>query len=183
MGHPNNSKEFQHLSIPVPGPGSPRKYGSPEEMQIAIDKYFASCWEEDWREEYIGDSKEKQWVQKFDHEGNPVMKLKERPTVTGLALALGFTTRLSLINYQHKDEFAPIVEQAKLKVEYYYEHGGADGEIHPATTIFALKNFGWTDTIQITGKNADERLTPEEIAVQIEAAKKKVIEPREIENV
>jgi hypothetical protein len=167
------------MPMPIPGPGKTPKYKDPSELTVLIDKYFESCWEEDWREEYIGESKQKQWVQKFDHEGKPIMKLKERPTVTGLALALGFTTRHSLINYQNKDDFAPIIEQAKLMVEHYYENGGAKGEIHPATTIFALKNFGWTDVIQIKGNDTSERLTPEEIAAQIDVAKRRLTAEKE----
>jgi hypothetical protein len=172
MGHQGNSEKYAHLNMPIPGPGATPKYSSPEELVGVIDKYFESCWEEDWREEYIGESKEKQWVQRFDHEGNPVVKLKERPTVTGLALALGFTTRQSLINYQHKDEFAPIIEKAKLMVEYFYEKGGASGEIRDAMAIFALKNFDWTDTVQIKNDTGEVRLTPDEVARQIEIARK-----------
>jgi hypothetical protein len=174
MGHPGNSDKYAYLSIPVPGPGAPKKYETPAELTKLIKDYFASCWEEDWREEYVGESKEKQWVQKFDHNGEPLMKLKERPTVTGLARALGFTTRQALMNYQHKDEFADTINAAKLLVEHYYENGGAKGEIHPATTIFALKNFGWTDVIQIKNTDTSDRLTSDEIAAQIEAAKKRI---------
>jgi len=64
-------------------------------------------------------------------------------TITGLALALGFHTRLSLINYQGKPEFMNTVKNAKLRVEHSYEialrNNGRAGE------IFGLKNFGWDD--------------------------------------
>ena len=150
MGHPNNTGKYAHLSIPVPGPGCKPKYDSPEQLEKLIDEYFASCWEEDWREEYIGDSKEKQWVQKFDHEGNPMMRLRERPTVTGLALALGFTTRLALIGYQNRDEFKDVIERAKLTVEKYYESGTVEGSVPQIAGIFALKNFA----LSMTSKNS-----------------------------
>ena len=47
--------------------GRPRKYSTPEEMQIVIDQYFD------------------------DH---------QKPTICGLALALGFAQRKSLLNYE-----------------------------------------------------------------------------------
>lgn len=66
-------------------------------------------------------------------------------TVTGLALALD-TTRDVLIDYQNKDEFSYAIKMAKEKVHNAYEKDlrrkGRSGD------IFALKNFGWTDTHQ-----------------------------------
>lgn len=64
-------------------------------------------------------------------------------TVTGLALALGFTSRQALLNYQDKEEFVDAVKKAKLKIEQDYEQSlrekGRSGD------IFGLKNFGWDD--------------------------------------
>ena len=67
---------------------------------------------------------------------------KEEWTITGLALALD-TYRQTLLNYEHKDGFMDAVKKAKLKVENSYEidlkKSGRSG------TIFALKNFDWSD--------------------------------------
>lgn len=95
--------------------GRPRKYDSPEQMQEAIDRYFESC----------------------DEEENPI-------TVTGLALALDFTSRKELINYEnYSEEFYHTIKKAKLRIEQAYEKRlvkrGNGGD------IFALKNFDWTD--------------------------------------
>ena len=50
------------------------------------------------------------------------MVINQRPpTVTGLALALGFTTRLSLLNYQGKKEFMNTITRAKTMIEAYTE--------------------------------------------------------------
>lgn len=72
---------------------------------------------------------------------------KETPenewTVTGLALALD-TYRDVLISYQEKDEFSHTIKKAKEKVHNSYEKDlrkkGRSGD------IFALKNFGWSDS-------------------------------------
>lgn len=66
----------------------------------------------------------------------------DKYTVTGLALALG-TSRQTLDNYQAREEFKDIIDEAKLIVENSYElslrENGRTGD------IFALKNFGWED--------------------------------------
>ncbi len=71
--------------------GRPRKFKSPEEMQKAIDAYFAACEAED----------------------QPL-------TVTGLALALD-TTRETIMDYQNKDEYSDTIKRAKLRVQNYAE--------------------------------------------------------------
>lgn len=64
-------------------------------------------------------------------------------TVTGLALAAGFVTRQSLLEYSEREEFGDAIRRAKLKVEQSYELGlrrrGNAGD------IFGLKNFNWKD--------------------------------------
>ena len=68
--------------------GRPPKYKSKEEIEEKIDAYFKEC-----EGEILKDEKGKTVFNKF---GNPVIINQKPPTVTGLALALGFTTRLSL---------------------------------------------------------------------------------------
>ena len=90
-------------------------------------------------------------------------------TITGLCLELN-TTRQTLINYQDKREFAEVINRAKSIIENAYEISlrkhGRSGD------IFALKNFGWRDNLEITGddkgdlsvaiKITDERRIKEE---------------------
>jgi len=149
----------------VPGLGGrPLKFNSAEELQQKIDAYFDSCWEESWKAIKDGDGVIVDWKQEFDKDGNPMRRLRERPTVTGLAIALG-TSRNVLIEYEkRRDEFSDLIQKAKTLVEYYYEKGVAEGDIHPATGIFALKNFGWTDVLQIHTNNTPEQLSPDDIA-------------------
>lgn len=65
---------------------------------------------------------------------------KEKATVTGLTLYLGFSSRASLDDYtKRSDEFSYIIKRAKLAVENSYELSGQSFD------IFALKNMGWKD--------------------------------------
>jgi len=67
----------------------------------------------------------------------------EPVTLTGLILALGLSSRQSLAEYEHRDEFSDSVKRAKLRCEHEYEKKLSGP--NPTGTIFALKNFGWSD--------------------------------------
>lgn len=70
----------------------------------------------------------------------------EEVTITGLALHLD-TDRITLMQYEKRDEFTNTVKRAKLAVEHAYEMDlRAKGR---AGDIFALKNFNWTDKQEI----------------------------------
>ena len=128
--------------------GRPPAFTSVEEMQVLIDKYFEEC-----------DGKPF-----LDKDGNPmrnkdgkIIRDDRRPyTVTGLALALGFNSRTSLLNYEGKEEFVNTILRAKARVEKYaeerlYDNNGANG------AKFSLANNfkGWTEkqTIESDVKN------------------------------
>lgn len=68
---------------------------------------------------------------------------EEVPTVNGLALALGFNSRQSLLNYADKPEFVDTVKRARTRMENAWEQRLAGP--NAAGTIFWLKNQGWTD--------------------------------------
>lgn len=57
----------------------------------------------------------------MDKFGHPITVNSRPPTVTGLALALGFTSRMALLNYQAKKEFVDTITRAKTMVEAYTE--------------------------------------------------------------
>lgn len=125
-----------------------RKFKTPEEMQEKIDAYFESC-----KGEVLTDKDGNTVFNKFDE---PVMVGVKPLTVTGLALALGFTTRQALMNYQARGEFKNIIETAKLKIENYaemrlYDRDGCNG------ARFNLQNNfrAWdADKPQTDGKKA-----------------------------
>ena len=121
--------------------GCPPMYKTPEEMQAKIDKYFDEC-----EGEYL-------IVDGYavtDKNGVPV-KTKEKPlTITGLALALGFTTRQALLNYEGKPEFVDTIRRAKSKVEQYAEERLFDRDGVNGAKFNLSNNFkGWSEKQQI----------------------------------
>ena len=91
----------------------PLKYKTIEELQITIDEYFKAC-----ESEILKDEDSQPIFNKF---GQPVIINQKPPTVTGLALALGFTSRQVLLNYQAKKQFVDTVTHAKSRYEDYAE--------------------------------------------------------------
>jgi hypothetical protein len=72
----------------------------------------------------------------------------DKPTVSGLSLALGFNDVRRIFDYEERDEFTQTVKKARARImQWYEEHLG---ESHAAGSIFALKNFGWRDTKDIS---------------------------------
>jgi hypothetical protein len=72
---------------------------------------------------------------------------KSKPTITGLALYMGFASRQSFYDYEKSGEFSYIIKRARLRIENKYEealHGTS-----PTGAIFALKNFGWKDKQEV----------------------------------
>lgn len=115
--------------------GAPRRYRSVKALQEAIDKYFAGA-----EGKPLLDDKGNVMT---DKNGNPVFVGKYPITVTGLALALGFNSRQTLLNYQERPEFMDTIKRAKCACEAYaearlYDRDGARG------AQFSLeKNFKW----------------------------------------
>jgi hypothetical protein len=63
------------------------------------------------------------------------------PTITGLAIFLGFGSRYTFYEYEKKPEFTYTIKKARTMIEAYYErllHGA-----NATGAIFALKQFGW----------------------------------------
>lgn len=96
---------------------------TPEEFEFRADKYFALCEEK-----------------------------KKRPTLSGLILALGLSSRQSLQEYQKRENFFDSVQRAKLRIAEVYEDNLLT---HASGASFALQNFGWK------GRNAVEHTSPD----------------------
>lgn len=96
--------------------GRPPIIKTPEEFDRLVDQYVAKC------------------------------RSEEQPlTITGLCLHLGFDERKRLYEQSNRDGFSHSVKRARLIVEADYERRLGDRAIPAAGTIFALKNFGWSD--------------------------------------
>ncbi|HEX8020195.1 terminase small subunit [Mucilaginibacter sp.] len=76
----------------------------------------------------------------------------EPATLSGLALALGFSSRQEFNNYIQNGRFAPAVKQGILRVEACYE-----AHLHQNTTgaMFALKNMGWNEKYEPSPTNTE----------------------------
>lgn len=119
----------------LPGNGRIAKYTNPEEMQEVIDRYFEDCKRN--HVYYVLDKKGAE-------EPKDTVTDDARPTVTGLALALGFNGRQSLLNYEGRDAFLDTIKRAKARVESYLEQRLYDPSA--AGAIFSLKNnYAWRD--------------------------------------
>lgn len=117
--------------------GRPLKYKTAEELEIYIETYFEGC-----KPEIMKDSEGKALV---DTKGNPVIVFNP-PTLTGLALHLGFESRQSIYDYENrKDKFSYTIKKARLRCENWTEKALLSGNVAPAAGIFVLKNYGWKD--------------------------------------
>lgn len=122
--------------------GHPPKYKTANEMQKVIDAYFTEC-----EGNIVVDEEGHAITDKY---GVPV-KVGCRPlTITGLALALGFTSRQALLNYEAKDEFVDTITRAKAKVEQYAEERLFDKDGCNGAKFNLSNNFsGWSERQQI----------------------------------
>lgn len=112
-----------------------------DRAQIAVDKYFASCEPEYWKDEKGGTM--------LDSKKHPIIKSWQHPTVAGLAMAVGYATRESFMQATMGDtEYSRVLMRARFKIEQAHE----DNLYNPgsAGSIFALKNIaGWTDKQEV----------------------------------
>lgn len=114
----------------------PLKYKTVEELQAAIDAYFEDC-----QGKPLVDDKGNAATDKY---GEPVIVGAHPPTVTGLALALGFTNRQSLLNYQGKKQFLDTITRAKSRCEAYAESRLFDRDGARGAQFSLEHNFKWS---------------------------------------
>lgn len=117
----------------------PLKYKTVDELENAINQYFEDC-----KGKPLLDGDGSPVLTKF---GEPVILGAHPPTVTGLALALGFTSRRELLDYQGRPAFAHTITRAKSICEAYaesrlYDRDGARGAQFSLEHNFRWKNDG-----------------------------------------
>lgn len=109
--------------------GRPAIYDDPNELHDKVVEYFEYIQGE---LEETKEEKKPEWI-----------RYPEDPTITGLALFLGFTDKRSLYDYAKKEEFSHSIKRALLVVENNYEKSLRNDKC--TGVIFALKNMGWED--------------------------------------
>lgn len=98
--------------------GRPRKYQDPEHFAAKVDAYFAR-----------------------------MEKLNRAPSMSEIALDLGFCDRRSFTEYEdYEPEFSDTVKKARLRVEIDRQQRLINRDTFTAGVIFDLKNnHGWKD--------------------------------------
>ena len=130
-------------------------FDSPEQMQIAIDKYFADCDRITYLTDNNGDIV-------CDNKGHQIIVSGPKPyTSNGLALALGFCSRKSFYDYCNKNgdeekqqKYTDILSRARARLGNYaesrlFDRDGSNG----AKFWLASNDTGWSDKQDI-GLNA-----------------------------
>ena len=117
--------------------GRPPKFETVKEIDDKVEQYFEAC-----KGKVLKDVDGNPVLNKY---GLPVIIDASPPTVTGLALALGFTSRRQMLEYQAKPGFHNTITRAKSKVEEYAESRLFDREGANGAQFSLRCNFGWSD--------------------------------------
>lgn len=126
--------------------GRPPKYTSVEEIESKIEAYFKKCAGEPLLDD--------QGNAVTDKHGAPIIIGRKPPTMTGLALALGFNSRQSLLNYQGKKQFLDTITRAKSFIEAYAEERLFDRDGVQGAKFSLINNFkGWSEKPADDGDN------------------------------
>lgn len=99
--------------------GRPPTFSSPQELERRVQGYFDSL---------------------LDEEDVPI----KMPTISGLALALGFSSIKNMQKFARNKEYEYLIQRALLVCEHFYEVSLSTRQ-SPVGAIFALKNSGWKD--------------------------------------
>ena len=126
-------------------------YTSVEEIESKIEQYFEDC-----KGYPLTDEKGKQVFNKF---GSPIFIDVHPPTITGLALALGFTSRQTLLNYQAKPKFVDTITRAKARVEQYAEERLFDRDGSNGAQFSLRNNFKGWDADKKNDNSGDGKIT------------------------
>lgn len=137
--------------------GRPRFYKTAEDLAEACGAYFERC-----IEDQVG------------------------PTITGLALHLGYSRKEQLYQQRRDAAYTWVVDRARLMVEQGYEQVLRSG-MNPAGAIFALKNMQWSDKQELDVKDdrALKEMTEGERTAKLkglaETARRRMLDHIEVE--
>lgn len=130
--------------------GAPPIHTDPKHLEHLVKDYFEWI-EGEWHEEIVEtieediETGERKKVEKkikvWDR--NP-----EPPTVTGLSLHVGFSSKSTLYEYSKKIEFSDSIKKGLTRIEKFHETKVTYGD-KCTGNIFALKNFGWKDNVGV----------------------------------
>lgn len=139
--------------------GREKNYKTPKELQKAVDSYF------DYQDDHP--------LYKTEFHGRDANECKipiQRPyTIEGLALALGFTNRVSLMNYERTEGYEPyfnIILHAKEKIRNQWIELGIANLANPGFTKFILiNNARYQDKSEVDHRSGDRSMQPMNVIV------------------
>ncbi len=108
---------------------------SAKALEKRIDAYFRSCCGEPMVDEETGGVK-------LDKKGKPMTSGKRPPTLSGLALAMGFASKADMLRYQGKPEIVTAIQRGRTRVEQYAEEQLFDKESSAGAKFVLEKDFG-----------------------------------------
>lgn len=100
-----------------------------------IEAYFRSCSGEPMVDEETGEVK-------LDKKGKPMTSGKRPPTLSGLALAMGFASKAEMLRYQGKPEVMTAILRGRTRVEQFAEEQLFDKESSAGAKFVLEKDFG-----------------------------------------
>ena len=127
--------------------GRPKIVKTVEELKEGINQYFNS-------------------IIKIRHtEEGEEIKYFYKPSVTGLALHLGYASRQSIYDNSNRDEsFSYMIKKAITFIEKYHEEALDSKNV--TGHIFALKNMGWTDKTELETKDVTNKKDYSKLSVE-----------------
>lgn len=111
------------------------RYETVAEFDAAIDEYFKSC-----QGHFLTDENGEKIK---DKNGVPIIIDARPPTMTGLALHLGFASRRGMLEYKYKKAFLPSYSRARALCEKYAEERLYDREGNRGAQFALEYAFGW----------------------------------------
>lgn len=138
------------MAVKKGSPGRPPRYTSPEQIEGLIEEYFKRC----EGKVLTIKTEDGQEVPMLDKYGQPIIYDVHPPTVSGLALALGFESRQTLLNYQGKKEFRRVITRAKSRIEMYTEERLFDRDGANGAKFSLENNWGWNKPKEAAGEAA-----------------------------
>lgn len=129
--------------------GRPPFFETAQELNSKIAEYFDLC------------------IPEIDKDSSDIISLNQ-PTITGLALHLGFASKQSLKDYENRnDEFSYLIKRARTVIEHFHETRMPLQS--PTGSIFVLKNMDWNDKTQseISGPNGGPIKTESKVVIYI----------------
>ena len=128
--------------------GRPPKYKSKEEIEEKIDAYFKQCEGEVLKVARLAGLS-----------SCTIFSTRTKRQVGAFGRWLGFSTRLSLLNYQGKKEFMNTITRAKARVEAYAEERLFDRDGSSGAQFSLRNNFkGWTEKTELDEEEQQARI-------------------------